>query len=152
MNLFTGMSREQESLKARRVQLVERLKALGVERVEVEYDGCGDSGDIQGVKADVQKAGKWEPVELGGQSITVESQESIYDDASKEYKRVPCQRTSTLEEALGDFATDFLAFLGIDWYNNEGGFGRIVLNIGDGEVTAEHNYRIESSEYSEHTL
>jgi len=145
------MSRKHELLKARQAQLVERMKSLGVERVEVDYDGSGDSGDIQGVSA-LKNADKGETIALAGQSIVVERLESVYDHEAKEYKRVPNQVTIGLEGALGDFATDFLSYLGIDWYNNEGGYGTVVLNVEDGEVKAEHYYRIESSEYSEHTL
>lgn len=143
------MKREQQALKQRRAQLEETLKALEVERVEVEYDGCGDSGDVQLVRA-LKSAGK--AVDLKGRSVTVERLESVYDHEAKDYRRVPRLETVNLEEALGNFAVDFLSFLGIDWYNNEGGYGVVVLEVADGVVRAEHNYRIESSEYSEHTL
>ena len=154
MNAKESVSREQEALKARRSQLAERLKPLGIVRVEVEYDGCGDSGDIQEVRALKKgpRSGKEQPANLDGQSLTVERFESVYDAERREWDRKPCQATVTLKEALSDFALDFLSFLGIDWYNNEGGYGTVVLSVADGQVKAEHNYRIESSEYEEHAL
>jgi hypothetical protein len=144
-----AMSREQEALKQRRAQLEERLKALKVARVEVEYDGCGDSGDVQEVHALLAGG---EAADLKGQSVMVERLESVYDHEAKDYRRVTSQQTVSLKEALGDFAVDFLSFLGIDWYNNDGGYGTVVLDVKDGKVKAEHNYRIESSEYEEHEL
>ncbi len=154
MNMNECASREHEALKERRRLLAEKLKPLGVVRVEVEYDGCGDSGDIQEVRA-VKKGSRSEkeqPANLDGQSVTVERFESVYDAAKQSWDRKPYQATVALKEALSDFALDFLSFLGIDWYNSEGGYGTIVLDVEAGEAKAEHNYRIESSEYSEHVL
>jgi hypothetical protein len=154
MNMNECVSREHEALKERRRLLAEKLKPLGVVRVEVDYDGCGDSGDIQEVRALKKgpRSGKEEPANLDGQSVTVERFESVYNAEKKEWDRKPYQATATLKEALSDFALDFLSFLGIDWYNNEGGYGTIVLDMVAGEAKEEHNYRIESSEYEEHAL
>lgn len=154
MNMNECVSREHEALKERRRLLAETLKPLGVVRVEVDYDGCGDSGDIQEVRAlkKGSRSGKEQLADLNGQSVTVERFESVYNAGRKDWDRKPYQATVTLKEALSDFALDFLSFLGIDWYNNEGGYGTIVLDVAEGEAKAEHNYRIESSEYSEHAL
>ena len=154
MNMNECASREHEALKERRRLLTEKLKPLGVVRVEVEYDGCGDSGDIQEVRALLKgtRAEKERPANLDGQSVTVEHFESVYNAERQDWDRKPYQATVPLKEALSDFALDFLSFLGIDWYNNEGGYGTVVLSVADGEAKAEHNYRIESSEYEEHAL
>lgn len=150
---------EKNDIMRRAEELKSRVTALGVARVEVEYDGAGDSGDVQGVTAygaapRGSKDEYGEVVSLDGQSIVVNKLISEWNQETRNYERTPVSIEQKLEDALSDFACDFLSYLGIDWYNNEGGFGRIVLAIDGGllAVRAEHNYRVESSEYVEMSL
>lgn len=155
MEMNETLSRERESLKSRMTGLTKRLKSLGVVRVEVDYDGIGDSGDIQDVRAlktAAKKSKEQELVDLSAEKIEVERFESVYDNDAKSWTRRAYKVEVDMKQALDDFTTAFLGFHGIDWYNNEGGYGTVVLSVADGTVKAEHNTRFESSHYSEHEL
>jgi len=102
------------------LSLIPSLKAAGVKCLVVHYNGEGDSGEIEGVRA--------------------------YSDRENEV-----EVTVTFdEERVSGAASDVIAGKGIDWYNNEGGFGDVVLfTKGKGSIKIEHNYRVESSTYHE---
>lgn len=174
------MSRKAAMLKAKQ-SIIDALTKLHISRVEVEYDGSGDSGDIQNVTAfdddqevevDIDemsgvepqgeydpKTGKTKPPKKKANpnpvKVKVVAAETNFEkDAKGNYGYVTknTEKEITLKEACENFAQDFLAYQDIDWYNNEGGFGKVIINAKEGEVKLEHNMRVESSEYSEHTL
>lgn len=53
------------------------------------------------------------------------------------------------EQEIENAASNVLSGQGIDWYNNEGGFGDVVFNVITGKITIEHNYRIETSKHKQ---
>lgn len=52
-------------------------------------------------------------------------------------------------DTVQQWAYAFLEGVGVDWYNNEGGFGFIELNKETGKVTYEVNVNTSSSELAE---
>jgi hypothetical protein len=123
-----------ERLHADKTHIVAALKALGVVLVEVEYDGEGDSGQIDTITA--YKADETR-VDVAGVSPFV-----LGDGPAAE-------RFNTLHECLDTFAWDVLWHHHEGFENNDGGFGKIVIDVDDGTVRIEHNWRISSSEYTE---
>ncbi len=79
-----------------------------------------------------------------GDSGSVESVEAR-DKDSKEVK-LPEDVRKAIEEA----AECYLSNHGIDWYNNEGGFGDYILDVAARTQKLEHSERISDTEYSEH--
>jgi hypothetical protein len=73
----------------------EQLKVAGVVRVEIYYDGCGDSGQIEDVR---------------------------YFDAQRKWIRSPPPLTIT-EDALREPFYDLLETRHAGWENNDGAFG-----------------------------
>ena len=55
-------------------------------------------------------------------------------------------------DMMTEFACDQLAQLPFDWINNEGGFGRMTINVGAGTIVVAHNQRYEASKFSHHEL
>lgn len=51
-----------------------------------------------------------------------------------------------LRGEIEDWGYKFLEGTGVDWYNNEGGFGEIIINIKDNKFNYEVNQRVESYE------
>lgn len=97
------------------------LASIGVERVDVEYDGEGDSGSIQSV-------------EFISKSDYIFSGEILNRD----------KITTTIENAT--YA--ILAEQSLDWVNNDGGYGTVHINTKDLSVTINHEQRITDTESS----
>ena len=105
----------QQSL--RRVLTLTKLKDLGVERVEINFSGSGDSGDIDEVLCLVKEA----------EDIT---------NSIENFKPI--------ENALADWAYDIIGkkvnTVG-DWVNNEGGYGTIMIDVYDKSYTLNYHQR-----------
>jgi len=116
----------------------------GITRVEVRYDGYGDSGGIEQVSFFKGKKllKSTEVDSLGLPSTT--TKESTYDTEKEayQYKDVEC----TIVAKIEDCAYEFLPG---GWEINEGSFGDLVINTEKAKATLKHNTRVESSEYSE---
>lgn len=80
---------------------VSSLKNMGITELVAEYDGSGDSGSIETIYCEDED----------GNIISVES-----DVESK------------VEEMLYEVLSDNYIY---DWYNNEGGYGRVTINLDD---------------------
>lgn len=52
---------------------------------------------------------------------------------------------STVNAAIDDLTYDYLEETDIDWYNNDGGFGELVIDVEDGTVALEVNVRYTDS-------
>lgn len=103
------------------LSLLPALKTAKVTELVVHYDGSGDEGSIQSINA--------------------------YSDKERQIKI----DVSTLnDQEIDEAACDILSGQGIDWYNNEGGYGFVVLTVKTKKITIEHNTRFESSKYSEY--
>lgn len=80
------------------------LKDAGVTRVEIRYDGGGDSGQV-------------EDVEYEGDGIDAINESNLTDKFNGD---------------LEDLAYHILEYhYGYDWYNNDGGYGNIIINLTD---------------------
>src|SRR5580700_5601876 len=79
----------------------EQLKAAGVARVDISYDGCGDSGQIEDVR---------------------------YFDANRKTMELPGTLTIT-EDALRELFYDLLETRHAGWENNDGAFGEFEWDL-----------------------
>ena len=104
------------------------LADAGIHIVTVEFDGYGDSGQIEGVTA----AG------AGDQKIPLPSSRKV-QLASPVPGNPPVEMT--LQEAIETLAYDYLEESHFGWENNDGAFGTFVFNIADRTITLEHNER-----------
>ena len=80
---------------------VSSLKNMGITELVAEYDGSGDSGSI----------------------------ETVYgEDNDGNVIHLDIGVESKAEEMLYEVLTDNYIY---DWYNNEGGYGRVTINLDD---------------------
>ena len=94
------------------------LKDLGIVKVEIEFSGSGDSGDIDEVNYYI-KSKDWD-------THYSETLPSKYDDLFKD---------------LGwDILTKTVDTVG-DWVNNEGGYGNISINVEDKTYDVDYHQR-----------
>ncbi len=117
--------RQRDRLPAAKAKIVAALKKTRAAIVTIEYDGEGDSGQIETIIA-IGYTGK--PVKLRGK-VTLD-----LHGKAREY--------NTLEEALDDFAWLVLRVYHGGFENNEGGFGTISIDVAKASITLDHNDRV----------
>ena len=100
----------------------EQLKAAGVARVDIYYDGCGDSGQIEDVR---------------------------YFDAQRKWIKSPPPLTIT-EGALRELFYDLLETRHAGWENNDGAFGEFEWDLIADTLHHSHSERYTECETTEH--
>lgn len=106
--------------------LLTQLRTLGVKTVEVDFSGGGDSGDIDNVNV---YDNNMKYVDLTVHSLDWPEESSTLDPITKTW--VHTERTSlkSLDHILRNVTYDALAASGLDWYNNDGGEGALVIDF-----------------------
>lgn len=113
------------------------LKSHDITQVVVEFDGYGDSGQVENVEAtsnDTIIALPDDVVELsfarhGGSSDT---------------------RSESLREAIESMAYDCLEATHCGWENNDGPYGEFIFRVGDAAITLDYNERYTAAESYDH--
>lgn len=111
------------SLEARLAMLRAIVKERGITSVYVDFNGSGDSGSTDHVCFDVAE----------GRDVVG------YEDLDTEL-------VSWLEKV----ADQAVEATGVDWYNNEGGHGKVVFDPTDGSVEVEMNQAVMTYDTSNH--
>ncbi len=138
-------------LASRRDAIFAALQALKVTTVEIKWSGGGDSGQVDEIHAFDKKQGVEIDLEKTD-AITVERtfEESIDSGRKKKdgttiYIQVKKTATETvnLEKEIGSFTEDLWVHFGQDgWWNNEGGYGDMTIDMKKREMHFSHsNYR-----------
>ncbi|MDE8650590.1 DUF6878 family protein [Novosphingobium album (ex Liu et al. 2023)] len=115
------------------------LRAHGITRVEIHYDGGGDEGTVGEVSAYTQDG-------------DAELPHILCDHHSLEYSGEVKIRTIDLEDALSAFAENAVCARHAGWEDGEGACGTIAIDVGSGAVTLTHNSRFIDYETSEAEL
>jgi hypothetical protein len=125
--MLADEQQRRQRLPAVKALLCEALKARRIATVSIEYDGEGDSGQVNDIQAFDRKR---QPISLD-QPVTLAihkpEEPTTYD---------------TLYEALDDFAWTILEIYHGGFVNNDGGFGTIAIDANTAKVTIDHNDRI----------
>lgn len=108
-------------------RIIARLAEIGVVRVEIAFDGAGDEGQVERVEyitvvdADGCTLAEADDEVMAAVEIAVPDPEA------------PGQvLTTRLGQVIEDWTYAALEGLGVNWYDNAGGHGRIELHIADG--------------------
>ena len=128
-----------DNLKPYANALMSSLKEAGATSVVIEFDGSGDEGHITDVT-----------IEGGNPNPTAEwlTSSSSYSAEEKEWTTTYEVKTFEIKKTLEMWCYDALEKTNIDWYNNEGGFGEMRIDLTQNEVQLEVNTRfIEYSTY-----
>jgi hypothetical protein len=102
--------------------LAARLKSIGVASVAVEYDGCGDSGQIEDVTC---RNAQGDPVELTGDAGVIQTE-------------------------LSDLLYDLLEVRHPGWENNDGACGEFEWDLQTDALRHTHRDRFTDYEIMEH--
>ena len=120
-----------DALDKTKAVLIALLKANGIARVTAEYDGGGDSGQINAITAQNE----------AGQPIDV-SALGPFSHGERTF--------DTIHEFIDEFAWDCIeASEHSGFFNNEGGYGEFKFDVATGRVWMEHTDFITDSVYSE---
>jgi len=107
--------------------LLKALRTRGITSVSIEYDGEGDSGQIDGILA---WDAKDKPVDIN-QPVRLAL-----------YPGKPASDYGSLREALDDFAWLLLGHFHDGFVDNEGGFGTIRIDVAERSVILDHDARV----------
>lgn len=129
---------QRRDAEAARATLMRALKAEGVTRVEVEFDGSGDSGSTEAPVFSPSVAKNFVKKEVPD---TVFESTDWSDGTPKKVKR-----NKTIGDLIDDVCYGILGSEHGGWEINEGSFGRFMIWVEKGVVNLEYNQRIESYE------
>jgi hypothetical protein len=129
MTHTTAPSAPADDFRARnKATLFAALAEAGIHRVTVEYDGSGDSGQIENVEA-------WD---ARNERMTFPSGVMVQLASETPTQLLP----ERLEAAVETLAWDYLEIsIGWGWENNDGAFGTFVFDVPARTIALEHNER-----------
>lgn len=129
-----------EALAANKAALFDALAAEQVKTVTVQFDGYGDSGQIEDIDIDAPKP------QVMLLEATIEFARPLPDDSGIE------RSAMTIRDVLEHLAYDFLQNTHSGWGNNDGAFGDFLFDVEKRIIRLAFNARITESEYYEHTF
>ena len=121
--------------------IFEQLRAAEASSITISFNGSGDSGSIESV--DIYNADN-QRMQIDLTVIYPEEKSSWVDDkwiTETEEKEMP------IADALEAYCYDELQKTEIDWYNNDGGFGQMTINLDD-KVKIELEVNTRYTEYN----
>lgn len=143
------MQNASSRIKFNKPLLFSALSAHNISRVEIDFDGSGDSGNMEepvffrGIGANqVQVApSDIEHTRVEGALI---SSECTWDPKKKLW--IHKTETPTISELVESICYDLLESNHGGWEINEGSFGKFVLAVKESQIALEYNERVESVE------
>lgn len=143
-----------------RAIILAMLKRMGIVRVLIEFDGGGDSGQVQGIECQ----GLIEnPSEHFIDDVLLATVNTRFGDARNWDYEVQLEKIQvstaqrsgnldkpTLRDAIEAWAYEMLDGVEYDWVNNDGGYGEITIQPtppeGEEEIAIEMNIRVTTIE------
>jgi hypothetical protein len=109
-------------------RLLPVLRQHGVQQVEIEFDGSGDSGSIAGVSYSPGE------LEFDADGVTVEYATSARYWNGTQWLLERALTQASVQSAIEALTYDYLEETGVDWYNDDGGFGTLEIDVEAGTV------------------
>ncbi|WP_196160856.1 DUF6878 family protein [Reinekea sp. G2M2-21] len=121
------------------------LRDRGVASVRVEFDGSGDSGSIEDVNFDAPEGFNEKEV------IDWPNVVKVWDSETRAFKFSETIEPTPLVEIVERVTEDWLESTGVDWYNNDGGYGHFEFDVENARYGLDVNVRYTESsvEYSD---
>ena len=129
-----------EVLLVNKTALFDALAAAGITTVFVNFDGCGDSGQIEMLEA---KAGD-DVIPLP--TVQIEIASAVWGSATID------RQTRPLEEAIEILVYDVLNETHGGWENNDGACGEFTFDVAERTITLDYNERHMESDHSMHVF
>lgn len=116
------------------------LGAAGITHVIVDFDGYGDSGQIQNVET---KSGD---VVAELPAVAVEWTVPVWNSNDMERSNLP------LRDAIERLVYSCLEETHMGWENNDGAYGYVTFDVTERSVTLDYNERYTASDYFQHVF
>lgn len=117
------------------------LQRHNVARVEVYFDGSGDSGCIEHVTFyGADKNMMSDPQE----EVSIRYVARRFENGH--WVREVCDEHKRLTDAINDIVDDWLSSTSVDWYNDDGGFGHCIIDVEKGELELDVSVRFTETE------
>ena len=129
-----------EVLPANKTALFDALAAAGITTVIVNFDGCGDSGQIEMIEA---KAGD-DVIPLP--KVQIEIASAVRGSAAIN------RRTQPVREAVETLVYDVLEQNYGAWGDNDGAYGEYTFDVTKRTITLDYNERHMESDHSTHVF
>ena len=130
-----------EARPANKAVLFDALARAGITKVVVNFDGYGDSGQIERIDVHAGEAEAKLPEDQ------IEFAEPVYGNPEKVERS-----THTISDAIETLAYAFLEETHDGWEDNDGAYGDFTFDVGNRTITLDYNGRYTESFYSCHTF
>ena len=109
------------------------LREHTLSKVVVTFDGGGDQGSIDAVR--------YEPAEYADDTIYLDvfKVESTFNHDEKKWVRLRKEINVPLSDAIEALTNDYLEETDVNWYDSNGGFGELVIDVDAGTCSLEVN-------------
>lgn len=120
------------------------LREQQIRSITVSFEGTGDSGSIENIAFD----GHLSQEAFDALPVTYLATGRIFDEGVWRSTVTPTE--GTMHEAIEALTYDYLEETGVDWYNCDGGYGELEINVTRGTVELQVSVRYSEShlEYS----
>lgn len=119
--------------------LINLMKEHNIHQINVTFDGCGDSGQMEDVTLIGENGEEIENDSLIGKACEVCYSHQIYSSGTWSYEKY--SRQETIRELAEEVAFKPLEDHFGGWEINEGAYGTVVINA-DGTGTIDYNQRV----------
>jgi hypothetical protein len=126
--------------------LLSALRQAGITQVTVTYVGMGDSGSVDGVEAEMPEGTHFDAIA----PVTLHAQRATYSEG--EWQTTEVEQSTSIEQALRDFADEIVDWLHDGWEEGDGASGSVIFDCPADSVRVEHTAYFTDSEYLETTL
>jgi len=120
--------------------LFDALASTSITSIHVDFDGAGDSGQINGVAA------------FRGDDPAILPNTTVVIQTVSWGKTEILSAESTLEAAIETLCYDYLEQTHGGWENNDGGYGEFTINVAKRSIELEFNGRFTDSWTDNHTF
>ncbi|MFA5957763.1 DUF6878 family protein [Hyphomicrobium sp.] len=115
-------------------RLLPVLRNAAIESVTVEFDGSGDNGSIQNIDY-APHANR----DVCNQHMEYLATEGVFSNGR--WMTTVLLREARVDDVIDTVTSDYLDETGVDWCNDDGGFGRLEIDVAAGTVELEVNQR-----------
>lgn len=116
--------------------MLKTIRDCGGKEIRISFDGSGDSGSIEDTYI---YAGDTRLMLIF--NVDYMTSTSQYSAEAHDWITTIEKKTMTVKDALEQYCYDKLQDTGIDWYNNDGGYGELVITLDPVEINLEVNTR-----------
>lgn len=116
------------------------LREHGVDTLHVSFAGGGDEGQIEDVSCEPFE--KWDAI----RNATVPVTHVHFTHEDGDWQRIEETEQRSFVQAAVHLTEDYIEETGVDYSNNEGGFGELVVDVAEGSVGLEVSHNVQASE------